>query len=54
MVRSYNLSTQGAKEGGSQIQCQPGLHSETLTQKKEINGNLHSYLPTLRVTEGRI
>jgi hypothetical protein len=31
-----HLSTQEAEAGGSQVQCQPELHRETVSQKKKI------------------
>jgi hypothetical protein len=34
MIRAYNHSTPEAEAGGLQIQGQPGLHSETLSQKR--------------------
>jgi hypothetical protein len=39
----YNLSTQEAKAGGSQVQGQTGLHSETLSQNKQTKK--HKRLP---------
>jgi hypothetical protein len=40
-----NPSTQEAEVGGSQVQHQPGLHSETLPQerKKKINKTKHPW-----------
>jgi hypothetical protein len=34
-----NSSTQKAEAGGSQVQSQPGLHSETLSQSNKQNSN---------------
>jgi hypothetical protein len=35
----YNPSTQEAEAGGSQLEGQPGLHSETLSQKTNKKKN---------------
>jgi hypothetical protein len=35
VVRSYNPSTHEAEAGGSQIQYQPELYNETLSQKSK-------------------
>jgi hypothetical protein len=35
VVHSCNLSTQEAEAGGSLVQGQPGLHSETLSLKEK-------------------
>jgi hypothetical protein len=34
VTQACNLSNQEAEAGGSQVGGQPGLHSETLSQKK--------------------
>jgi hypothetical protein len=37
VVQAYNLSTWEAEKGGAQVQSQPGLHTETLSQKTKQN-----------------
>jgi hypothetical protein len=37
VVHTYNPSTREAEAGGSQVQDQHGLHSETLSQKAKIS-----------------
>jgi hypothetical protein len=40
VVHTLNSSTQEVKAGGSQVQGQPGLYSESLSQKKKKHKRL--------------
>jgi hypothetical protein len=40
VLHTYNLSTEEAEAGGLHVRDQPGLHSETLSQKDKQNNSL--------------
>jgi hypothetical protein len=43
-MHAYNLCTQETEAGVFQVQSQPGLHSENLSQNKQTNNNIYAYI----------